>query len=134
MFTSELALHSHVTPRLRSELCSLSVHFWIAQPLEHPPALLPPDKPDAVRFDDTLQRFVRAPGEVTPDDEAFMYLCKVCRVDSSVIILLRNPALSRPPPLAFVFSKYQELLDIMGSIPQSLRRGGKVSAAVLLLQ
>lgn len=110
------------------------MHFWIASPLEHPPAVPVPDKPDEVRFDDTLLRFVRVSGKAAPDDEAFMYLSKLCRIDSEALILLRDRELSRPPPLAFTFSKYRKLLELMNSIPKSISRTGKVSAAVLLFQ
>lgn len=93
-----------------------------------------PDKADEVRLDETLLRFVRASDKAAPDDEAFMYLSKLCRIDSEALILLRDPKLSRPPPLAFTFAKYRKFLDLMHSIPKSIRRTRKVSAAVLLFQ
>ncbi|KAF3039838.1 dolichyl-phosphate beta-glucosyltransferase, partial [Didymella keratinophila] len=111
---------------------NLIVHFWIALPLEHPPAVPIPDKPDEVWFDDTLLRFVRVSGKAAPDDEAFVYLSKLCRIDSEALILLRDPELSRPPPLAFTFSKYRKLLELINSIPKSISRTGNESAAVLL--
>jgi hypothetical protein len=109
------------------------VHFWIAEPLEHSPPLPPPEKPDEAHFADTLQRFLRVPGRATPDDEAFVYLCKLCCVDSEALILLRDPGLSRPP-LEFAFTKYRKYLELMDSIPESIRRVKKVSAAILLFQ
>lgn len=93
-----------------------------------------PDNPDEVWIDDMLLRFVRMSGKVAPDDEAFVYLSKLCRIDSEALILLRDPELSRPPPLAFTFPEYREFLELVNSIPKSIRRSGKVSAAVLLFQ
>lgn len=85
-------------------------------------------------IDDTLLRFVRVSGKAAPDDEAFVYLRKLCRIDSEALVLLRDPELSRPPPLAFAFSKYRKFLELVNSIPKSIRRSGKVSAAVLLFR
>ena len=51
---------------------------------------------------------MRVSGKASPDNEAFVYLSKLCLIDSEVLILLRDPELSRPLPLAFTFFKVPE--------------------------
>ena len=110
------------------------VHFWVAQPLECSPALPIPDKPDEVYFDSTRYKFVRSQYRLSPYDEAFRYLCKLCSIDSEALKILRDPELIRPPPLAFTFSKYKKLLELMDTLTEIVQRVEKASPAVLLFQ
>lgn len=116
------------------DLCSLCVHHWVVRPLEYPPALPIPEKPGAVCFDETQNKFVRSKGVITPEDEAFMYLCRLCAIDSEALIVLRDPDVTRPPPPAFTFSKYKKLLDLIDSLPEGIRHAERASGAVLYFQ
>ncbi|KAJ4985529.1 hypothetical protein SVAN01_09000 [Stagonosporopsis vannaccii] len=109
----------------------LCVHHWIAQPFEYPIALPVPDKPAEVGFDVEQRRFVRSRGCLTPSDEAYMYLCRLCSIDSESLIVLREPSITRLQPLAFTFSRYKKLLDLIDSVPESVKHTNRAPPAVL---
>ena len=132
--TSELAPQPYDFVRVHSDYCSFCVHHWVARPLENLLALAIPDKPDKVGFDVEHLRFVRSGGRLTPSDEAYMYLCRLCSIDSECLIVLRDPSITRLQPLAFAFSRYRKLLNLVDSLPESVRHADRAPPAVLFFQ
>lgn len=133
-FSSEPAPQLYKLFGFDSDPSSLCARHWTARPVEYPPALPVPDKPDAVFFDVTQRKFVRSEGKVTPDDEAYMFLCNLCRIDSETLIILRDPEITKPPPPAFTLSKYKKLLDFIESLPESVKHVDNAPGAVLHFQ
>ncbi|KAF2996041.1 hypothetical protein E8E13_002873 [Curvularia kusanoi] len=111
---------------------SLCIHHWIISPISNPPDLPIPDKPDAVIFDETLQRFERIKGKITPDDEAYISLCKLYRADLPALTVLRDPDLKVTPPPAFAFSRYKKLLDLLENLPESVRHVDNAPGSALI--
>lgn len=118
-------------PRDDSDPYSLCVQHWVTPPLESSPATPIPDRPEQLNFDVNHRRFVRSRGGLTPSDEAYMFLCRLCRKNLRILLILRDQSDVRPPPLAFAFSKYELLLDLMSKLPESVRHTASAPPAVL---
>lgn len=102
--------------------------------MDRPPAIPIPEETNDIRFDNETCQFVRCQGFNSPGDEVFIYLCKLWSIFLDVLIVVRNPDRTRPPPLSFTFSKYVKFLGVMDDLPDGLRRGKKAPAAAIQLQ
>ena len=93
-----------------------------------------PEKSEPVHFDDKLRTFVQSQKVNSIIDEAYIYTCKLFRICSEVLVVLRDQNMTRLPSLAFIYSKYAKYLELIDSLPERIQRGGKSPLAVLQLQ
>ena len=66
----------------------------------------------------------------------FYCFCKFSIISSQILLVVRDTQGSKtPPPLAFALAKYSELLELMDSLPETMKReAGPDSASVLEFQ